>query len=372
MFEEEKLREFGRLVVKLQQREDLTRAETREAYRQIWRNEQPELQQGAFIAALKCKGETRDELVGVAEAFGEEWAKFFPHKVHASQPHLGICGVGMDSLKTINVSSGAAVIAAACGIPVYKVSAPALTGVSGGADAFALWGVDIDVPGEESVRAAEKCRLGTTSLVSRAMMASGIARVVSQIRIGTSFHISGPMAIHAGERHKVMGVPHPSMTRLCAEVMKGLGYKGAIVPCGGSRQHPGRYLDELSNVGMSHVAELHEDGSITEYELVPSDVGLHESRYEEIASTQSREENARIVARTLAGKGPKPVLDILALNAAACLKVMGKVPSLVDGLRQARVAVEDGRAIAQLRCLIETQNPDPQAGLSTLDALIGS
>jgi anthranilate phosphoribosyltransferase len=372
MFEEDKLRAFGRLVVKLQQREDLTREETREAYRQIWRNEQPELQQGAFIAALKCKGETRDELVGVAEAFGEEWEKYFPHKVRAEHPHLGICGVGMDSLKTVNISSGASVIAAACGVPVYKVSAPALTGVSGGADAFALWGVDIDVPGEESVRATEQCRLGTTSLVSRAMMASGIARVVSQIRIGTSFHISGPMAVHAGEQHKVMGVPHPSMTRLCVEVMRGLGYKGAIVPCGASREHPGRYLDELSTIGISHVAELHEDGSVTEYEITPDDVGIPEARYEDIASTQSREENARIVARTLAGKGSQAVLDILALNAAACLKVMGRVPSLVDGVRQARVAVEDGRAMAQLRSLIETQNHDPKAGLATLDALIGS
>jgi len=371
MFEEEKLRAFGRLVVRLQQREDLSREETREAYRAIWRNEQPELHQGAFIAALKCKGETRDELVGVAEAFGEEWAKFFPHKVSASQPHLGICGVGMDSLKTVNISSGASVIVAACGVPVYKVSAPALTGISGGADAFALWGVDIDVPGEQSVRSTEQCRLGATSLVSQAMMNSGIARVVSQIRIGTSFHISGPMAIHAGEQHKVMGVPHPSMTRLCAEVMKGLGYKTALVPCGGSREHPGRYLDELSNVGISHVAELHEDGTITEYELTPSDLGLPETSYAEIASTQSRDENARIVARALAGKGTKAVVDVLALNAAACLKVMGKVSSLVDGLRQARVAVEDGRAIAQLRSLIETQNRDPKAGLATLDALIG-
>jgi anthranilate phosphoribosyltransferase len=371
MFEEEKLRAFGRLVVRLQQREDLSREETREAYRAIWRNEQPELHQGAFIAALKCKGETRDELVGVAEAFGEEWAKFFPHKVSASQPHLGICGVGMDSLKTVNISSGASVIVAACGVPVYKVSAPALTGISGGADAFALWGVDIDVPGEQSVRSTEQCRLGATSLVSQAMMNSGIARVVSQIRIGTSFHISGPMAIHAGEQHKVMGVPHPSMTRLCAEVMKGLGYKTALVPCGGSREHPGRYLDELSNVGISHVAELHEDGTITEYELTPSDLGLPETSYAEIASTQSRDENARIVARALAGKGTKAVVDVLILNAAACLKVMGKVSSLMDGLRQARAAVEDGRAIAQLRSLIETQNRDPKAGLATLDALIG-
>ncbi len=127
MMDEDKLRAFGRLIVRLQQRENLSLDETREAYRQIWRAEQPDLQQGAFIATLKAKGETPDELIGVAEAFTDEWKLFFPHVVKAPEPHLGFCGVGMDSLKTINVSSGAAVIAAACGVYVHKVGAPALT-----------------------------------------------------------------------------------------------------------------------------------------------------------------------------------------------------------------------------------------------------
>src|SRR3954462_9972230 len=108
MFDEDKVRAFGRLVVRLEQRGSLTRDETREAYRQIWQNEQPELHQGAFIAALKTKGETREELVGVAQSFHAEWTAHFPHVVKAPEPHLGFCGVGMDSLKTVNISSAAA------------------------------------------------------------------------------------------------------------------------------------------------------------------------------------------------------------------------------------------------------------------------
>src|SRR5262249_61101406 len=103
MFDEDKLRAFGRLVVRLEQHGSLTTEETREAFRQVWRNEQPELQQGAFIAALKTKGETKDELIGTAQAFRDEGALHFPHARRAPEPHLAFCGLGMDSLKTVNV-----------------------------------------------------------------------------------------------------------------------------------------------------------------------------------------------------------------------------------------------------------------------------
>lgn len=370
MFDEDKLRAFGRLVVRLEQRGALSQEETREAFRQIWQNEQPELHQGAFIAALKTKGETRDELIGVAQSFHDEWTRHFPHEVHAPEPHLGFCGVGMDSLKTVNITSGAAVIAAACGVYVHKVGAPALTGVSGSADAFARWGVDADVPGDANVKVTERVRLGFTSLVGRAFARSGIARVVSQLRIGTSFHIAGPMAVHVGERHKIVGVPAPGLVNLCCEVMRGLGYARAMVVCGSAREHPGGYLDELSTLGATEIAELTEDGSIHEFRLTPDEAGLPVARYADIAAAATPEENARIVARVLAGKQAGPLLDILALNAAACLRLMGKVDELGDGVKRAREAVQEGRALAQLRALIEAQNADPKAGLATLDALI--
>jgi anthranilate phosphoribosyltransferase len=372
MFDEDKLRAFGRLVVRLQQGDSLSRDEAREAYRQIWRGEQPDLQQGAFIACLRSKGETKDELVGVTESMNDEWSRFFPHKVSAPEAHLGIVGVGMDSLKTINISSGAAVIAAACGVYVHKVGAPALTGVSGSADVFALWGADADVPGEAQVRSTERCRLGFTSAVGIDMRPSGIGRVLSQLRIGTSIHIAGPLTFHMGERHKIIGVPEPRLTRVVCEVMRDVGYKAAIVPCGGSSEHRDRYLDELSNIGVTHIAELKPDGSILEYEITPDDVGLEEAPYEGIATRGSQAENARVVARALTGTEKGPILDVLTLNAAACLKLMGKAGDLAGGIEMAREAVLAGKAIAQLRALIATQNQDPAPGLAKLEALIAS
>jgi anthranilate phosphoribosyltransferase len=370
MIDETKLRAFGQLITRLQARQDLSRAEVHDAYQQIFLNQQPDLHQGAFIAALRAKGETKEEMSGVSEAFTEEWARHFPHQVRAPEPHVGLVGIGMDSLKTVNITSGAAVIAAACGVYVHKVAGPALTGVSGSADAFVLWGVDANVPGEAQVRSTEACRLGFTSIVSRTVMASGFARVLGQIRMGTSIHVGGPVAVHSGERHKVMGANHPSQIDMVCEVMRDLGYRSGFVPCGEAEGHPGRYMDELSISGQSHVGELLPDGTIRRYTVRPADVGLREVPYEAVATRATPEENARAVARALAVKDQGPIADILILNAASCLKVMGKAQTLAEGVARAQRALAEGRAIAQLRALIETQNADPRSGLAKLAALL--
>ena len=370
MYDEATLRSFGALIVRLQRREPLTREEVRGAFNQIWRNAQPELQQGAFIAALQCKGETLDEILGVADSHDDDWSRNVPGRVSAPEPHIGIVGVGMDTLKTVNVSSGAAIVAAACGVYVHKIAAPGMTGVSGSAETFALLGVDADVDHATSCAATEACRLGYTSVVGRAAQAAGVFRVLSQLRCATTVHVAGPMGCHSGERHKIIGVPRPELVPLVCEAMKQLGYRRALVPCGGSREHPGRYMDEFSTLGTTHVGELHDDGTITEYELQPEDAGLVPGRYADVAAAATTDENVRAVARTLARREHAAVLDLLALNAAACLRLMGRVATWQEGIARARQAVLDGAAIEQLRALIRAQNRDPGAGLARLEAFI--
>jgi anthranilate phosphoribosyltransferase len=371
MHDEAALRSFGSLIVRLQRREPLTRDEVLGAFTQIWRNDQPDLQQGAFIAALQCKGETLDEILGVADSHNDDWSRHVPGRVSAPEPHLGIVGVGMDTLKSVNVSSGAAIVAAACGVYVHKIAAPGMTGVSGSAETFALLGVDADVDHAVSCTATETCRLGYTSVVGRAAQAAGVFRVLSQMRCATSIHIAGPMGFHSGERHKIVGVPRPELVPLVCEAMKRLGYRRALVPCGGSDEHAGRHMDEFSSIGPTHVGELHEDGSITEYQLRPEDAGIGPGRYADVAAATTTEENVRVIGRTLARAERHPaVLDLLALNAAACLMLMGKVATWREGVERARRAVHDGTAIAQLRALITAQNRDPRAGLARLDAFL--
>ena len=370
MHDEASLRSFGGFIVRLQHRDNLTRDEARQAYNQIWRNEQPELQQGAFIAALQCKGETLDEILGVADSHNDDWQEHLPARISAPEPHLGIVGVGMDTLKTVNVSSGAAIIAAACGVYVHKIAAPGMTGVSGSAETFATLGVDPDVDHAVSCRATEACRLGFTSVVGRAAQSGGTFRVLSQLRCGTSVHIAGPMGFHSGERHKIIGVPRPDLVSLVVEGLKQLGYLRAFVPCGGSVEYPGRYMDEFSTIGPTSVAELHEDGRVTQFELRPEDAGITTGRYADIAAARTANQNIRVIARALADPAPGPVLDLLALNAAACLMLMGKVDRWDAGVERARAAVLDGSALAQLELLIRTQNRDPEAGLARLKACI--
>jgi anthranilate phosphoribosyltransferase len=372
MHDEASLRPFGSLIVRLQRRENLTREETRSAFNEIWRNTQPELHQGAFIGALVTKGETLDEILGVADSHNDEWSAHTPACVSAPEPHLGIVGVGMDTLKTVNVSSGAAIIAAACGVYIHKIAAPGMTGVSGSAETFAMLGVDPDVDHAVSCAATNKCRLGFTSVVGREAQSTGLFRVLSQLRCATPVHIAGPMGFHSGERQKIIGVPRPELVPLVVEAMKALGYRRAFVPCGGSDEHPGKYMDEFSTLGTTVFAELHDDGRITRGELRPQDAGLAVGRYVDVAAATSAEENVRMVARTLAGQERGPVLDLLALNAAACLKLTGKVATWRDGVEQARRAVLDGRALAQLRALIAAQNAEPVTGFARLDSLLGS
>jgi anthranilate phosphoribosyltransferase len=370
MVDENKLRAFGALIVRLQQRGNLTREETREAFRQIWRNEVPELSQGALIAALRCKGEVRDEIVGLAESHNEEWNRVLRVEPLAPEPVLGIVGVGMDDLKSVNTSSGAAVIAAACGVYVHKVGAPGMTSVSGSAQAFVIMGVDGDTPFEKALQAVRDCRLGFTSVVGQAMHQSGILRVLSQLRCATSIHIAGPMGFHTGERHKIIGVPRPEMARMVCEGMKELGYVRALIPCGGADEFPGKYMDEISNVGTTHVAELRADGSVVEYDVTPEDVGLKRARYQDIAAAETMEANVRKMARVLAGHEDGPLLDFLAVNAASCMVVMDKAKTLAEGVVAAREAVKSGRARAQIEALIRAQNRDPASGLARFEALI--
>jgi anthranilate phosphoribosyltransferase len=372
MFDEQELRKFGGLIVRLQERKDLSREEARDAYLQIWRNQQPDLQQGAFIAALRAKGETLEEVLGVADSHNLQWLAECQGEVAAKEPHLGIVGVGLDTLKTVNISSGAAIIAAACGVHVHKVGAPGMTGVSGSADVFAMLGVDPDASFSRTLAAVRGCRLGFTSAVGQAVLKTGILRVLSQLRCGTTVHIAGPLGFHSSdERRKVIGVPHPAQVGLVIEAMRKLGYERGLVPCGGSDEFPDRFMDEVSTLGVTRIAELR-DGEVREYELRPEQVGLKVARYADVAAGATREENLRRFARALSGRDDGPLGELLCLNAAVCLKLMDKVSELGQGVEQARQVLRSGQAVEQLRLVIRCQNENPGPGLAQLEQLLAN
>lgn len=363
------MRQFGALIARLQQGGDLTRSEAREAYLEIWRATQPDLQQGALIALHRSKGATTDELVGMAESHDIIWSEAFPYTIDVGEPHLGIVGVGTDSLKSFNVSSAASIVVAACGVPVHKVGGPGMTGVSGSHEAFLDWGVDGLAPLERAVKAVGAVGIGFTTPMTPHLGALGIGRVISQLRFPTVIHIMGPIGCHSGERHKVVGVPEPAYVDRVANAMHALGYEAALVPCGTSDDAPGRYMDEFSNCGETLVAEVSPAG-VKRYTLRPEDLGVKTRAYAEIESADSRAGNALMGARVLSGAGDDARTDLLAINAGACLKLMGRAGTYAAGTALALEAIRSGAAVAKLRALIQAQNEDPTAGLARLDALL--
>jgi anthranilate phosphoribosyltransferase len=157
--EEERLRQFGAIVGRLLLRQDISRAEARECWRQICAEEQPELQQGAFIAALKAKPETLDEIAGTFEALYEyDTVKI---DIDTPRPVIDNCGTGGDLLKTFNISTGAAIVAAACGLYVVRHAARALSSHCGAVDVAEALGIDVEslppCPSKASSRPGSVC-----------------------------------------------------------------------------------------------------------------------------------------------------------------------------------------------------------------------
>lgn len=359
MHDETSLRSFGAFIVRLQQGGNLTREEAREAFDRIWTQEQPPIGQGVFLEALRAKGPTADEIAGFIDSFEAAWFRHNPGKVAAPAPHLMVCGIGSDSLKSVNVSSGAAIIAAACGLHVHKVCAPGMTGVSGSADVFAIAGIDPHAPHEAALRACREGGLGVTSVVGASSLPVGHVPVLGNLRCATVLHIGGPMSRYAeDELHKVVGVPAPPLGRMVAEGAKRAGFTTADAPCGTADGLGGRFMDEYSNAGPTHVTRLHADGSITETTVQPEDAGLKRVHYDQIAAESTREGNVERMLGVLEGRHEDgPILDLLALNAAAMLEQMGKVADLAAGVEAARQAVASGAASDLLARTRTLQNP---------------
>jgi anthranilate phosphoribosyltransferase len=170
-------------------------------------------------------------------------------------------------------------------------------------------------------------------------------------------------------RYKVMGVPTLDMIDIEVRTLRELGFERAFV-MHGLEESSGKGMDELSTLGPSHVAELREDGSITRYEVTPEQFGIPRASYEQVASTRDVQRAALTLLGVLTGSEAGPRTDIVCLNAAPVLYVMGKVTSLADGVAMARDAIESGRALAKLRDWVTHQNRHPAAGIATLDRLL--
>jgi len=320
----------------------LTEAEAAAVMEEIMSGEATPAQFGAFVTALRLKGETVDEIAGMARVMREK-----ARRVHVEGVLLDTCGTGGDARGTFNVSTAAAFVAAGAGARVAKHGNRAMTSRCGSADVLEALGARIDLSPEQVQACLEETGVGfmfAPSFHPAMKFAAGPRR---EIGVRTVFNILGPLTNPAGAACQVLGVADPSLAETMAQVLARLGSRRALVV------HGRDGLDEMSISGPTLVCELVE-GCVRRYEVTPQEVGLALYAAASVVGG-TPEENAVALREVLAG-GPGPQRDIVLLNAAAGLVALERAAALAEGVVQAAEAIDSGAARERLDRFVTVTN----------------
>ena len=312
----------------------LTTEQAASVMEQIMTGEATPAQFGAFVTALRMKGETVDEIVGMARVMREKSLH-----VRVEGAVVDTCGTGGDGSGSFNVSTTAAFVAAGAGAKVAKHGNRAMSGSTGSADALEALGVNIDLSPESVSRCIEEVGFGfmfAQRFHPSMRFAAGPRR---EIGIRTVFNILGPLTNPAGADRQMIGVADPSMARRMAEALGRLGSHRALVV------HGTDGMDELSISAPSTVWSL-EGGEVIESEVSPERLGLRRAAPESIRA-DSPESSAAIARGALSGE-TGPARDIALMNAAATLVVADIAGDLIEGVELAARSIDRGAALSRL------------------------
>jgi anthranilate phosphoribosyltransferase len=324
-------------IAKLVDGHDLSRAESVAVMNEIADGGATPAQVGAFLAALRCKGETVDEIAGAAEVMR---ARVDPVHV-ARDVFVDTCGTGGDYQNTFNISTTAALVVAGAGVCVAKHGNRSVSSRCGSADVLAALGVNVDAPKEVVERCIAECGIGFLFAPRLHPAFKAVAGIRRELGIRSIFNLLGPLANPAGARHQVMGVYEPRWVPILGGVLAALGARHAFVV-------HGEGLDEITVTGMTHIAEV-KDGGVERYTVLPGDLGLGQWTKADIAGGDA-EHNAIVVRDVLAGqKGARR--DAVLANAAAALVAGGAASDLRAGISLAARSIDQGAATAKLEQL---------------------
>jgi anthranilate phosphoribosyltransferase len=330
-------------IAKLMQHQDLTRAEMAATMNEIADGGATPAQVGAFLAALRLKGETVDEITGAAEVMRARVDRVRVDKA----VFVDTCGTGGDGRNTFNISTGAAFVVAGAGVTVAKHGNRAVSSRSGSADVLAALGVDVDAQKEVVERCIAEVGIGFLFAPRLHPAFKAVAGIRREIGVRTVFNLLGPLANPAGARHQVLGVYEPRWVPILGGVLAALGAAHAFVV-------HGEGLDEIAVTGMTHVCEV-KGGAVDRFAMVPEDIGLKRHLEAEIAGRDA-EWNARILRDVLSGQAGGPRDAVLA-NAAAALVSAGAAVDLREGVRVAAESVDRGAAAEKLSSLVHATRP---------------
>jgi anthranilate phosphoribosyltransferase len=318
----------------------LERTRCREVMGEIMRGEATPAQIGAFLVALRLKGETADEIAGCAEAMRDHVVPVRPER----DDLVDTAGTGGDGAQTINISTAAAIVAAAAGAGVAKHGNRAVSSASGSADVLEALGFELEQPPERIAASIDALGFGFMFAPSHHPAMRHAAPVRRELATRTVFNVLGPLTNPAGARAQVIGVYAESLVRTIAEVLAQLGARRAFVV------HGAFGVDELSPAGPNDVCEV-VDGDVRSRVIDPADLGIERCDPAELRGG-TPDENAEAIRAVFAGeRGGRR--DAILLNAAGAIAAAGHAEDLREGLALAREAVDTGAASARLEQLKE-------------------
>ena len=325
-------------IDRLAAREDLTTDQMAAVLAEIMGGNASEVETAAVLIALRTKGETVDELVGLATTMRRLAAPV----ITGRDDLIDTAGTG-GGRQTFNVSTTAALIAAGAGCAVAKHGNRSATGLSGSADVLEALGVRIDLDPEGVARCIEEVGFGFMFAPAHHGATRFVVPVRKELAVRTIFNFLGPLTNPAGATRQVIGVSDPTFLEVIAGALARLGAKKALVVSSADG------LDELSTAGATRVVEVN-GGALRSYEVTPEDVGLDRSVYEEVAGGPP-DVNAETTRRIFAGESGPP-RDLAVLNAGAAIYAAGRADGLETGVRAAEAAVDSGAARRALDRLV--------------------
>ena len=296
---------------------------------------------GAFLMALRVRGETVEEIAGAARIMRAKAVA-----VDAPPGAIDTCGTGGDASGSFNISTASALVVAGCGVPVAKHGNRALSSQSGSADVLRALGVNIDADFAIVRRCLWEIGIGFLMAPRHHSATRHVAPTRVELGTRTIFNLLGPLSSPANARRQLVGVFAPEWVRPMAEVLGRLGLERAWVVHGSG-------LDELTTAGVTTVAAL-EDGKVETFEIVAEDVGLPRARLEDLRGG-APPHNARLMRDLLAGAGG-PLRDIVLLNSGAALVIAGRASSLEGGIELAAGSLDSGAARRALEHLVTRTN----------------
>ena len=332
------------ILSKLVAGNDLTKEEAMKAQEMILSGEATQSQIACFLTALRMKGETLDEITGLAMVLRDKANTISPQVDN----YVDFVGTGGDCTYSFNISTTSAFVVAAAGVPVAKHGNRSISSKSGAGDVLEALGVNISADPDVVEKCVEEVGIGFMFAPHFNPAMKYVGPVRKEMGIRTVFNILGPLSNPSRAKAMVVGVYSPSLTEVIAGTMANLDVKRGFVVSGEDN------MDEFTLTGPSTVSEI-KDGKVETYEITPEQFGLKRCKIEDLQGGDGTV-NAQITKDILSGKERGAKREIVLLNAGAALYIGGKAESIEEGIRIAGETIDSGKAMETLEAMVKATN----------------